>query len=126
MNSSYNEALKLFKTAFSRMVETVSKKLRDMTIKTKTFDSSTLTLENNTVHICTSLNGVSNLTILYPSGEFVSTVLFSTAKGGKVAIKFPDNTTFVGTEKLEFYPYENWELNIHNGRVAGARLFDNK
>lgn len=123
MKSTYEELYNNFKVAFKRMVETISKRLNDMTIKNKNFSSSILTVENNTVHRWNLPYGVSNLTIKYPQGEFISTVLFSTAKSGNISIKFPEETTFVGTEKLEFFPSEDWEINIHNGRVVGARVY---
>lgn len=126
MNSTYNELFNNFKTAFNRMVATLSNRLNDMSIKNKTFGSTTLTLENNTIHRWGIQTGVSNLTIKYPQGEFISTVLFSTSNTGPISIKFPDETSFVGAEELEFFPSEDWELNIHNGRVVGARIYTNK
>ena len=115
MNTKYIEAFTKFKVAFTRMVRNINDKLNDMTIKTEPFASANLTLKNNTVHRCVLTNGVTELTLHYPEGDFISTVLFSTAKSGKIKINFPkDKTYFVGTEKLEFFPRENWELNIHN------------
>jgi hypothetical protein len=125
MSRAYEEAFTNFKNSFEAMLKRISNKLDGMSIKTKRFSTNSVTLENNTVHICTLPSGVKELTIRYPAGDFISTVIFSTAKSGSIKINFPDSdrTSFVGTEKLEFFPSENWELNIHNGRVAGTQIF---
>lgn len=123
---NYNKACTNFKKSFTRMVKDICTKLNGMAIKTKSFNDDELTVENNTIHMCSSKNGLNRLTIKYPQGEFISTIIFSTAKSGPIMVEFPSTTVFVGTEKLEFFPAENWELNIHNGRVVGARLYANK
>ena len=113
-----------FLKAVDKTLTNVKDKISALTTKQSTFDGNTLTLENNTVHVYTG-PGVKNLTILkYPEGDFISTVLFSTYREGSVNVTFPTGTKFVGSAPYKFYPGENWELNIHNGRVVGSQLFE--
>lgn len=124
MTKLYDEALKAFKKSFEKFMKRLSDKIESLTVRTKSFSTSSLTLQDNTVHIYNGTSGVSNLRITYPKGDFVSTILLSTAKTGTISITFPENTVYVGNGKLEFFNAEDWEINIHNGRVVGARIFN--
>lgn len=122
-SSNYNQALVNFKKNFSAFLSRIENKLNNLTVKVKQFNSSTLTLENNTVYVYVG-SGLSSLNIRYPSGDFISTIIFSTVKSGSVNIIFPSGTKFVGSIPPKFYAAENWEISIHNGRVACAQLYD--
>jgi hypothetical protein len=52
----------------------------------------------------------------------MSTILFSTAPKGTITVTFPKGTQFSGSAPYEFFPAENWEISIHNGRVVGTTL----
>ena len=125
--TKYDESLKAFKKAFSAFVTKLTDKLNQLTTKTQYFNSTKLTLVDNTIHQYNGKNGVTKLEITFPKGNFVSTVLFSTAKSGTIDIKFKgDNVAYVGHSELRFFNSENWELNIQNGRIAGSVLFKSK
>lgn len=112
-----------FLKSFDNALGSIEKNMGLLSVKEETFNGNTLTLKNNTVHVYNGNDGISSLSISYPSGSFISTVLFSTAKSGKISVTFPSDTKFVGSSSYEFFPAENWELNIHNGRVVGAQLY---
>ena len=104
----------------------LTSKLELLTTTTKEFntDSTTLMMEDNTVFVYTGSSGITSLTINYPSeGNFISTIIFSTAKNGSIEVNFPSGTQLVGRSRLEFFNSESWELNIHNGRVVAAQIY---
>ena len=116
-------AIDNFLTAAKNMLERLANKIDLALVKTKKFNNSTLTLESSVVHVYDGTTGISNLTINYPTtGEFMSTVIFFTARSGLITVNFPQGTQFAGLERMKFYPNETWELNIHNGRVAGTLI----
>lgn len=123
---TYNKSYDKFKKSFESFIKKLVDKLNKLTTKTKLFYSDTgkLTLEDNTIFKYSGSIGVTNLTIVYPEGDFNSTILFSTRKSGSVKITFPKDSLLVGRRKLEFFPQENWEINIHNGRIAAVQIFD--
>lgn len=122
MSKAYDKALQKFKVAFNEFIDRLESKINSLTIKRETFNSASLTLKNNTIHIYDG-NGLSNLQIIYPSGEFISSIIFSTSKSGTINITWPTDTVFVGSEMPEFFPAETWEINVHNKRVACAQLY---
>lgn len=127
MQKSWDTAIKNFTDSLSLFFKRLNKKIESAFIRVKEFNSDSVTLENNVTHIRKSDTGVTNLTINFPSGDFVSSVIFSTANKGTIKVNFvdPENrVVFIGSGKLEFFPAETWELNIHNGRIAGARLYN--
>lgn len=125
--SSYDTALNNFKKKFVEFLSRFESKINNLTVKVEQFNSSTLTLKNNTVHVYAGGGGgVSSLTIKYPSGDFISTILFSTANSGAINITFPPDSKFMGSVPPKFYPAENWEISIHNGRVACAQLYNKR
>lgn len=123
---SYTRAYNNFTTTFNNFISRLTAKLNSLTTKTETFnyESGTLKLADNTVFVYSGTNGVSNLTIKYPDGDFVSTILFSTSKSGNVSINLPSDSVFVGRKNLEFFPQETWEINIHNKRIVAVQIFD--
>lgn len=122
MSSTYDEALKKFKKAFSQLLNNIDSKLNNFTVKTESFNRPFLTLKNNTVHKYVGY-GINNLSITYPDGDFISSIILTTASTGEINIKWPEGTVFVGSGKPEFYPSETWEINVHNKRVACAQLY---
>ena len=124
---NYNKSYTNFKNAVNSFISKINNKLNSLTTTTKTFskDSETITLADNQVFQYVGTKGISELIIKYPNEDFISTVIFSTANSGKIKVKFPSGTTFVGHKKLEFFNQETWELNIHNGRVAASQIFEN-
>ena len=121
----YNTVLNNFQTAVKNALNSIEKKISSVGVTHETFDGDTLTLKDNTVHVYSGKTGVRNLHIDYPTGNFISTVLFSTATSGDIKITFKSGTKFVGASSYEFFPAEDWELNICNGRVVGAQIFNN-
>lgn len=122
--SNYKESEKNFLLAVDKVLAGIENKLSSLSVTEKTFDDSirTLTLENNTVYVYVGKNGVSDLTINYPSENILATVLFSTANSGNIKISFKAGTRFVGSAPYEFFPGEDWELNIYNGVVVGSTI----
>ena len=122
--SDYKKAETNLLQAVSNVLNSIDTKLSASSVVTKTFDDSTkvLTLENNTVHVYKGARGVSELTITYPSESLMSTVLFSTAQSGNIKITFKQGTKFIGSAPYEFFPGEDWELNIYNGVVVGSTI----
>jgi hypothetical protein len=92
-------------------------------ITEKQFDGNYIKLEDGTTHVYSGTGGIRTLNIEYPEGSFMSTILFSTASSGDISISFPKGTIFAGSAPYEFFPGENWELNIHNKIVVGSQLF---
>lgn len=125
MSKSYDKALEKFKESFTDFLSRIEKKINNLNIKVESFDSNILTLKNNTVHTYSGNSGIKTLTINYPDGDFISTIIFSTSKSGNINIVWPANTLFIGSEEPKFFPAENWEVNIHNGRVACAQIYGN-
>lgn len=126
MQESLEKSVTKFKNSLRTFLNRLTKKVESAFIKTKVFYGDSVTLENNVVFIRQNDLGVKDLTITFPKGDFVSTVIFSTANRGTITVRFVDNENrlvFIGSGKLEFFPAETWELSIHNGRVAGARLY---
>ena len=123
---SYNDTYKKFQTSVNNFITKLTDKLNKLTTKTVTFDidSGQLDLKDNTVFKYTGSSGITTLTLNYPQGDFISTVLFSTAASGSITVQFDDDTVFVGRKKLEFFPQETWELNIHNKRVVAVQIFE--
>lgn len=123
----YDNAYSKFKKAINTFIVKLQKKLDDLTIKTVTFNSNRITLKDNTIYQYNGPNGLTNLTIVFPKGNFTSTVLFSTAREGEITITFKgDNVSYVGFNELRFFNSENWELNIQNGRIVGNQIFRKK
>jgi hypothetical protein len=121
-NKRYRPHEDRFVEAVDNMLNSIEKRMNSLNPKVSTFNENYVNLEDNTVHVYNGKNGVTTLQIKYPEGDFVSTVLFSTASSGKISVSFPNGTRFVGSAAYEFFPAENWELNIHNGRVAGSLI----
>lgn len=116
-------AIDKFLTAAKSMLERLAKKIDLALVKTEKFNNNMLELKSSVVHVYDGTTGISDLTIKYPAGgEFMSTVIFFTARSGSININFPSGTQFAGLERMRFYPGETWELNIHNGRVAGTLI----
>lgn len=122
VNQDYKVSEKNFLGAVDKVLTSIKDKIGSLSTTESSFYGDTLTLKNNTVHVYKG-TGIKNLTIKYPEGNFISTVLFSTANTGSIKVTFPADTKFVGSAPYEFFPGENWELNIHNGRVVGSQLF---
>lgn len=125
---TYSTGYEAFKKAFVDFMKRLVTKLNTLTTKTVSFstEAAELTMKDNTVFKYTGNTGVSKLTIKYPEGDFISTILFSTAKSGTITANFPKGSTFVGRKKLEFFPKETWEINIHNKRIVAVQIFDNE
>lgn len=123
----YEDALNPFQKAIEGFINKLISRLNKLTTKTVPFSNNTeiITLSDNTIYQYTGTEGINELIIKYPDGDFISTILFSTNTYGKIQITFPVNTKFVGRRKLEFFNQEHWELNIHNGRVAASQIFEN-
>lgn len=127
MQKNLDMSIDTFKKSFKAFLTRLTKKIDSSFVRTKKFTGDSVKLENNVVHIRVNDLGVKNLTIKFPDGDFVSSVIFSTANKGNIVVNFDDphnRLVFIGSGKLEFFPAETWELNIHNGRVAGARLYN--
>lgn len=126
--NNYTKSYNSFKTAFTKFISQLMIKLNALTTKTITFsfESGVLKLIDNRIFVYTGSNGVSNLTLEYPTEDFISTLVISTSKSGSVNINFPADSIFVGRKSLEFFPQEVWEINIHNRRVVAVQIFDNK
>lgn len=122
MVTTYDEALKKFKKTFSQFLNAIDVKLKQVTVNSTTFSGPVLTLQNNTVHTYKG-SGIRNLTINYPEGDFIASIILNTATNGEINITWPSDTIFVGSQRPEFYPAESWEINIHNKRVACAQLY---
>ena len=123
---NYESAVGNFQRKLTNFLTRLTNKLNQLTTKTETFstDVTTLSLADNTVYHYTGSNGISSLTLVYPSGDFMSTVIFFTKSSGTITVNFGNNTQFVGHKKLEFFNNETWELSIHNGRVVAVQIFD--
>lgn len=123
----YDDQVKKFKNSVNSFIKRLIKKLDELTTKTVYFSNSkeTLNLKDNTIYQYNGGSGVKELTIVYPKGNFVSTVLFTTAREGTIVVNFKDKsrTSYVGYNELRFFNSENWELNIQNGRVVGNQIF---
>ena len=120
--NNYKAKESLFITAVDTLLSSLKNRLNKLTTKSATFNTSTLTLEDNYVYVYNGAGGVSSLHITYPDSDCVATVLFSTAKSGTIKVTFKQGTKFVGSAAYEFFPGENWELHIHNGRVVGSQI----
>lgn len=123
----YDDAYTAFKKSLNSFINRLISKLDSLTTKTKTFSSTVLNLSDNTIHQYNGQSGVSELKINFPKGNFVSTILFSTAKEGEINITFTDSrATYLGYNEIRFSNSENWELNIQNGRIVGSQIFKRK
>lgn len=90
----------------------------DCTVKVVTFKNNwSICTENNTVYVATE--PINNLTITYPSENFVSVIEFTLASEGDIYIEFPPESRFMG-EMPTFANGEAWELNIRNGVIVGG------
>lgn len=125
MISEFSKSSESFLKDFKAFITRVVNKIESAFVKVEHFTGNEITLKNNVVHIRDGSNGTTSLTIKYPKGDFVSTIIFTTARSGKIKVNFPESRTiFAGSGVLEFFPAETWELNIHNGRVTGTRLYN--
>ena len=125
--STYDNQFNSFKASVKEFLSKLTKKLERLTTTTKEFntDSTTLMMEDNTVFVYTGKNGITSLKINYPSeGNFISTIIFSTSKDNRIEVTFPSGTQLVGRSRLDFFNSETWELNIHNGRVVAAQIYN--
>jgi hypothetical protein len=122
MATTYDDSRTNLLAAIDNLFTAIETKFNSVSTKEENFDGNQLALENNTIFVYNGSGGVKTLNITYPSGNFISTILFSTASSGPISIKFPSNTRFVGSAPYEFFNGENWELNIHNGIVVGSTI----
>ena len=121
----YDEAYRSFSSSIETFIIKLVNKLNRLTLKVEKFSSSSLTLKDNTLYVYNG-SGLSSLTLKYPSGNFISTILFSTSPTAtSIKVDFPSGTSFIGSAPYEFFPGENWELNIHNGTVVGGQIYKN-
>ena len=120
--TTYDSAESEFLSAVDGALTSIKNKFDLLTITEHRFSNSEITLKNNSVFVYNGETGVRELHIKYPEGNFIATVLFTTAPDGQINITFDEGTKFVGSASYEFFPNENWELNIHNGRVVGSTI----
>lgn len=78
-------------------------------------DVQTITLADNTNYVA---DVISNLTIIYPEGDFIASLTFTLASEGAITITLPESKYIGGTPT--FAKGETWELNIKNGVVVGG------
>ncbi len=63
-------------------------------------------------------NEISNIEIVYPEGDFICSLTFTTAAEGDITIYLPESKYIGGAPT--FGNGETWELNIKNGVVVGG------
>lgn len=74
-------------------------------------------LSNNTEYYSSA--SISTLTITYPSGDFMSSIIFTLANEGNITITLPNTTKYIGGTP-NFQNGQTWELNIKNGVLVGG------
>ena len=79
-------------------------------------DVQTITLADNTNYVASDV--ISNLTIIYPEGDFIASLTFTLASEGDITITLPESKYIGGAPT--FANGETWELNIKNGVVVGG------
>jgi hypothetical protein len=79
-------------------------------------DVQTITLADNTNYVASDV--ISNLTIIYPEGDFIASLTFTLASEGAITITLPESKYIGGAPT--FAKGETWELNIKNGVVVGG------
>lgn len=79
-------------------------------------NGDTITLEDNITYYTEGT--ISNLTIIYPSENFICSLEFTLASTGDITITLPESKYIGGAPT--FANGETWELNIKNGVVVGG------
>lgn len=82
-------------------------------------NGDTITLVDNVTYY--SEEEISDLTVLYPNGNFIGAIEFTTPTDGTINISLPANSKYIG-EAISFGNDETWELNIKNGVVVGGMV----
>lgn len=91
----------------------------ETTIKNVAFgNGATITLANNTCFVASE--PISNLTIIYPTGNYICSLDFTLASEGNITITLPESK-YIG-DIPTFINGATWELNIKNGVVIGGRV----
>ena len=79
-------------------------------------NGTTITVEDNTSYYADT--EISNLTIVYPTTDFICSFDFTIASEGDITITLPESKYIGGTPS--FANGETWEVNIKNGVVVGG------
>ena len=79
-------------------------------------NGATIIAEDNTSYYADT--EISNLTIVYPTTDFMCSFDFTIASEGDVTITLPESKYIGGTPS--FANGETWEINIKNGVVVGG------
>ena len=87
-----------------------------VTKKKTVSNGSTLTVESNVEYIAEE--EISNLTVMYPDGDFICSLNFTLANEGDITITLPESKYIGG--KPTFDNGQTWELNIKNSVVVGG------
>jgi hypothetical protein len=77
----------------------------------------TITVENNKSYIAN--DAISELTLVYPTDDFICHLSFTLASEGTITITLPESK-YIG-EVPTFANGETWELSIRNGVVVGGK-----
>ena len=96
--------------------------LEKLSVKYKSFNNGdTITVEDNTIY--TTTDTINNLTILYPTGTFICSFIFTVGDLTQGAISFPTNDSkYIGKAPDLTEAGVKWELNIHNGIIAAGKV----
>ena len=126
MSAAYAEVMSNFKSAVKNFINTLDSKVNKVSLKniTSVDPKWTISLADSTIYVNNAKNGITDLTLHYPEGDFICTLIFTTAKSGTLNINLPENSVLVGRSRLDFFNNETWELNIHNGRIVAMQLFN--
>ena len=90
----------------------------DQNIVSYSADKKNLALSNNREYF---LDGTTNLTITFPTGNFESWLSVTFADTGAVSLTFPDDARYIGYAPQPTNG-ETWEISVKNGVVVGAKV----
>ena len=101
---------------FDEMIEMLDLGKADKQKRVLITNNSTINIADNTIYYAET--DISNLTLVYPKGNFICELDFKIADDGDVTITLPQSKYIGGTPT--FANGETWELNIKNKVVVGG------